>query len=197
MSMTGQSRPSVTQGRARTTSVAWLAHVQLTFDEWQGYGSRIGLVSKSTNWWLGDWVRFGQRHYDQRYQQASEVTGYDEQTLMNFAYVSGRYEISRRRENLSWSHHAELAPLQAFDQDVWLERAVAERLSVRQLRAQLRRLQQPRTKQLTSPLPADAGDLLVMDAPPHLLVCPHCDGVLTLAEGLAAARYRQGGNGAR
>lgn len=124
--------------KVRVTAVAWLGHVQLTLAEWQTYGSRIALVSKSTNWWLGDWLRFGQRRYANGYRHASELTGYDEQTLMNLVYVAGRYGISRRRENLSWSHHAELAALEPPDQDRWLEEAEAASLSVRQLRQRVR-----------------------------------------------------------
>jgi hypothetical protein len=129
----------VLRQRVRTTPVAWLAHTQLTLEEWQEYGTRLGSVSKSTNWWLGDWLRFGQRHYnDHRYEVATQITGYDEQTLMNFAYVASRYEISRRREILSWSHHAELASLNQTDQDLWLDQAAAHHLSVRQLRSKVR-----------------------------------------------------------
>ena len=32
-------------------------------------------------------------------------------TLMNYGYVAGRVETSRRREVLSWSHHYEIAKL--------------------------------------------------------------------------------------
>lgn len=126
--------------RVRTTSVAWYGHAKLTRSEWESYGSRLGLVTKSSNWWLGDWVRFGQRHYnDHRFEFAARITGYDEQTLRNFAYVSGRCEFSRRRENLSWSHHAEVAPLEPAQQDRWLEDAATGRWSVRQLRERVRR----------------------------------------------------------
>jgi hypothetical protein len=58
---------------------------------------------------------------------------------MNMAYVTSRFEPARRRESLSFSHHAELAALCREEQDRWLERATLERLSVRALRAELRR----------------------------------------------------------
>jgi hypothetical protein len=156
--------------RARTTAVAWLGHAELTVDEWQRFGPRIGLVSKSTNWWLGDWVRFGQRHYDQRYRRAAELTGYDEQTLMNLAYVAGRFGISRRRETVSWSHHAEVAKLELGDQDVWLDRAEHKHLSVRKLRTEIRNagrtLSPPVVDGPMKPHVSEGGEMQV--------VCPHC-----------------------
>ena len=54
------------------------------------------------------------------------------------AYVAGRYEPSRRRESLSFSHHAELAALSPADQELWLDRSEAGQLSVRALRFELR-----------------------------------------------------------
>jgi hypothetical protein len=57
---------------------------------------------------------------------------------MNMVYVASRFEISRRRENLSWSHHAALAALEPTQQDHWLDLAEENRLSVRCLRIELR-----------------------------------------------------------
>jgi hypothetical protein len=175
VSTTEQYPTVATLARTRTTAVAWLAHARLTLDEWQGYGSRLGTVSKSTNWWLGDWVRFGQRHYDQRYREAAQVTGYDEQTLMNFAYVASRYDVSRRRETLSWSHHAELAPLDPPTQDLWLDHATLRGLSIRQLRAAVRQAQPPAAPGFGRPIEASDGDSSDVQRP---VVCPHCGGVI-------------------
>lgn len=155
--------------RAKTTAVAWLAHAQLSLAEWEIYGTRIGLMSKSTNWWLGDWVRFGQRRYDLHYKEASEISGYDEQTLMNLAYVAGRFSTSRRRETLSWSHHAELAKLEQDDQEIWLDRATAAHLSVRKLRGELRDAERRMH-------PADLRTVSPPAAVPlgTLVICQHC-----------------------
>jgi hypothetical protein len=174
VSTTERYPPFAIRARTKTTAVAWLAHARLTLDEWQGYGSRLGVVSKSTNWWLGDWVRFGQRHYDQRYREAALVTGYDEQTLMNFAYVASRYDISRRRETLSWSHHAELAALDAPSQDLWLDHAAFRGLSIRQLRAAVRGAGR------SADLGLDVAMGEFSDETSSPLVCPHCGSVISV-----------------
>jgi len=46
-----------------------------------------------------------------------------EQTLTNFKYVSDHVEISRRRENLTWAHHQEVAALEPTEQKLWLDKA--------------------------------------------------------------------------
>lgn len=166
------------QARAKTTAVAWLGHIQLSLEEWETYGTRIGLMSKSTNWWLGDWVRFGQRRYDLRYREAAEISGYDEQTLMNLAYVAGRFSTSRRREALSWSHHAELAKLEPADQDAWLDRATVECLSVRKLRGAVRGAERERRAGPAVPAKHDEPESVPIGAD---LVCPHCRQTFPLA----------------
>jgi hypothetical protein len=57
---------------------------------------------------------------------------------MNMAYVASRFHASRRREGLSWSHHAEVASLQFDEQEMWLQHAAEMKLSVRGLREELR-----------------------------------------------------------
>ena len=168
-------RPSGGRARARSTSVAWLAHTDLTPNEWEHYGSRLGLMSKSASWWLGDWLRLGQRKYGESYQRASELTGYEVHTLMSFAYVAGRYVPSRRREALSWSHHAELAALASAEQDLWLDYAISANLGVQQLRTALRGEH--------GTLPAVLSEASVdADDPGPPLPCPHCGALLSAPE---------------
>jgi hypothetical protein len=174
--------------RGELVPVAWVADRDLAYDEWLRLGWRLGVAGRNAGWWVGDWVRYGTTRYGSKYTVAARVTGYDAGTLMNMVYVANRFEISRRRENLSWSHHAELAALELDEQDRWLDRATKERLSVRDLRELL----------ASKPPPADAGSrlggraralkrassagLTTRRASPSIsnaevgliIVCPHC-----------------------
>jgi len=107
--------------------------------EWVAHGRRLGLAGRNVGWWIGDWLRYGNAAYGERYSRAAKVTGYDTQTLMNMVYVASQVDASRRREALSWSHHAEVAALSEDDQQRWLARAQDGRLSVRDLREEIRR----------------------------------------------------------
>ncbi len=159
--------------RVRTTPVAWLGRPDLSRREWEQAGLKLGGVSRSTSWWVGDWVRFGQRRYrGDSYRYASRVTGYDEKTLRNYAYVANRYDQSRRRHTLTWSHHAELAKLDPIDQEHWLNEAQARKLTVAALRETLRHAQQAAT---------DNGEgITATGASEPVLVCPGCGVPLTL-----------------
>jgi hypothetical protein len=136
MSTTALDRPPQ-QPPAGLAAVGWSPGRQLPYDEWLRQGSRLGLAGRNAAWWIGDWLQYGTARYGTKYSAAARVTGYDRQTLMNMVYVAGRFEFSRRREDLSWSHHAELASLEAEQQERWLDHAERERLSVRDLREEL------------------------------------------------------------
>ena len=124
--------------RAVLTPTAWHREGDMPFRAWVHQGQRLGLLGRGAGWWIGDWLRYGNASYGEKYSRAGRITGYDAQTLMNMVYVASRYEFSRRRENLSWSHHAELASLDAPAQEEFLDRAERDRLSVRDLRELVR-----------------------------------------------------------
>jgi hypothetical protein len=116
----------------------------LTFDEWTRLGVAMQRVESGLQWALGDWINYGEHRHGEKYAQAVEETGYAAQTLTNFAWVASRIEISRRRENLSFGHHAEVAALESDEQDKVLETAdvghwsrAAVREAVRTFKAQL------------------------------------------------------------
>lgn len=52
--------------------------------------------------------------------------------------MAGRFELSRRRDTLSFGHHAEVAALPAPEQDFWLRTAEQSGWSTRRLRHEVR-----------------------------------------------------------
>ncbi len=67
------------------------------------------------------------------YSQAMDATNYELKTLQNAKYISSKVESSRRRELLSWSHHAEVAKLEPELQNGFLDMAEKEGLSTKEL----------------------------------------------------------------
>jgi hypothetical protein len=154
--------------RVALTTTSWSPHAELESHEWADQGRRLGVVGRAVGWWVGDWLRYGNERFGERYVRAARITGYDVQTLMNMVYVASRFEPARRHEHLSFSHHAELAALEPEAQDAWLEQAEAERLSVRCLREEVRRA---RTREAEAAEPE-----LERHAPPEreVVCCPEC-----------------------
>jgi hypothetical protein len=131
-------RPSTLRGGGAIAAVAWSPGKELAADDWIRVGQRLGGMTRCSQWWLGDWVRYGTRRWGEKYKEASRITGYDVHSLRNIAYVAGRVEVSRRRDTLTWSHHAEVCALDPVEQDRWLDLASSEGMSVSDLRIELR-----------------------------------------------------------
>ena len=181
--------PHATSPRPLTalTPTSWAAGCELGVSEWVEQGRCLGAIGRGSAWWIGDWVRYGSVRYGDKYAAASQVTGYDVQSLMNMAWVAGRFELSRRRENLSFSHHAELAGLRPADQELWLDRAAAGGLSVRALRLELREARRRVADRETLRDARRGRTPLARSTPPPARraqpkpVCPHCGHPLSQA----------------
>lgn len=110
----------------------------LTFEGWERAGAEISRIVSSSAWCLGDWIVVGQSRFTDRYKQVIEAFGLDYQTIRNYAWVARRFELSRRRDTLSFQHHAEVAAFPPAEQDRWLDRAERLAWSRNRLRQEIR-----------------------------------------------------------
>jgi hypothetical protein len=123
---------------AKTTRTGIRFDPLMPIDDWKALGEKIGLYADASAWWLGDWLAFGQMKYGRRYKEGIDLTGLEYQTLRNYAVVARRFELSRRRDNLSFQHHAEVCALPDDDQDFWLDLAAERRWPKSELRRRVR-----------------------------------------------------------
>ena len=132
----------------RVTPVGLSLRGYISFEQWAEMGQRIARVASGSLWSLGDWLLYGEAAYGARYRTALDATQFDYQTLRNVAWVARSFDMARRRDALSFSHHAEVAGLSQAEQDLWLTRAQTGGWSRNELRRQLsahqRRGRQPR-----------------------------------------------------
>jgi hypothetical protein len=133
----GSQGMSLLNGAAFTKRTSLILSEQLTIDLWCRIGKHILNISDSTAWWIGDWLVFGEERYSDRYKRALSDTGLDYQTLKNYAWVARKFPVSRRRDRLSFQHHAEVAGLADHEQEIWLNRAEQARWSRNNLRREL------------------------------------------------------------
>ena len=109
-----------------------------SFEEWQEVGEFIRKAEGSVHFWLGDWLNYGEQKWGEMYAQAIDETGYEYDTLRHDKAISERIELGRRRPNLSWSHHQEVAYLDSNEQDKWLALAENEKLTRQELRQNIK-----------------------------------------------------------
>jgi hypothetical protein len=166
-----RSRTPATRDARRSSStlskIAWAPQRDLDHTDWLATGRRLGAIGRCSQWWIGDWVRYGTARWGEKYAEAARVTGYDVASLRNMAWVASRFDLSLRNDKLTWSHHVLLAPLEPDEQRRWLRRAGEERLSVADLRLELRALRAGESKE-----PGTAGRST--EGNDEVAVCPHC-----------------------
>lgn len=124
------------------TPVGLVVEGSPSITEWLHFGEAIRRYTEAIQWCIGDWLNYGERAYGDMYTQALEATDYEYGTLANFAWTAKHIEFSLRSENLTFSHHKEVAPLMPDEQEYWLKLAEKgdgeKRWSVATLRAAIR-----------------------------------------------------------
>jgi hypothetical protein len=117
------------------TETSWQPVGEMSFEDWCEAGAKLGRFAEAVQWWIGDWLNYGAVTYGEKYSQALAATGYEYGSLRNMASVAGEFDLSRRRDNLSWSHHAEVAGLGPAEQEAVLDQAEREGWTRQQLRS--------------------------------------------------------------
>jgi hypothetical protein len=99
---------------------------------------RFGLIAVS--WWVGDWWKYEGHEYGDRKAalEAGDWQGPAYQTCRNNGWVCEAFETSRRRDILTFTHHAEAAGLSSDEADAILDEAERNGLSPSQVRALVR-----------------------------------------------------------
>lgn len=126
------------------TRTALLLPDGMHFERWSALGQTIQKAASASMWWIGDWWAYGEHRYGERAAQALDGN-YAMQTFMNAGYVAKRIETYRRREVLSFSHHAEVAALPPEQADALLDEAEREGWNREELRRAVRRSRLLRT----------------------------------------------------
>jgi hypothetical protein len=159
--------PKLRRSSSALSKIAWVPQRDLGHSDWLATGRRLGAIGRCSQWWIGDWIRYGTSRWGEKYAEAARVTGYDVASLRNMAWVASRFDLSLRNDKLTWSHHVLLAPLEPDAQREWLGRASEERLSVADLRLELRGLREGDQK------PRGNATAAARDRD-DVATCPHC-----------------------
>ena len=176
----GKARPPRLTGEYQADGVA--SSVSLFEAEWLQAGIVLGRLERTVLWLIGDWWRFGNKTYGSRKALVDrrDWEGPSYQTCRNAASVAEKFQLSRRRYNLSFAHHAEVAALHPAQADHWLdwcEETIATEgkpRSVRELRAQVQR-SRPAVGAITSKATCTVEDLSTLVSDGRKFGCIYAD----------------------
>jgi len=128
-------------------------------DEWKKAGLFLKQAEGAIQFWIGDWINFGEKKYGKIKELSEEQSDYSYGTLRDFASVAGR--LSSRNDNLSFKHHKTVSPLEPPQQKEWLDKAEKNDWSVSELRHNIRLEQAKDFK----PLPNGKYTIIYADPP--------------------------------
>ena len=132
-----------------------LTDPEMKYETWEALGRYLGGMQRRIQWYVGDWLNFGEALFGEaasqgieatqkeRYSEAERVTGLDHGTLQNIRSICGKVAKARRRPELGFWIHAEVAPLEPDEQIEWLQRAIDEGWTRNQLREAIREAKDP------------------------------------------------------
>lgn len=141
----------------------------LSLDEWSGLWSVVAQTQRSANWWLGDALCYAQARYPETWTQILSERGVD--IYKTAMWVCGKISPDRRRPELSYSAHREIAGLKSTEtQDRWLSLAAEGNWSVAKLKEELKAEQERATSSAStypSNQPANGSDSTWNPPPPE------------------------------
>jgi site-specific DNA-methyltransferase (adenine-specific) len=105
-----------------------------TYTDWQECGAFIRETEKSVQFWIGDWLNFGEKQWGKRYEEGIQQTGLEYQTLRDYKWVAAHIPVSYRNDKLSYHHHREVASLPPEKQVALLQQAASEHWSLVKLK---------------------------------------------------------------
>jgi len=89
-------------------------------EEYEIFGQTLLQIDSAYQWIIGDYLAYGVNSNYGMAQQFGELLGKSDKTIRNWVYIARNVELSRRRDNLSFRHHENVASLSDEQQDYWL-----------------------------------------------------------------------------
>lgn len=111
------------RGMLTQTSLV-LTDPDMPYEQYELLAALFGSIHRSSAFWIGDLLNFGEKIYGETYVQVADATGLSSSTCINYASVCHRVPSTRRRPELSFSSHEAVAKLEPGEQQQWLDAAV-------------------------------------------------------------------------
>lgn len=137
----GAEKPKPIPGNFTQTSLT--LKEGLTQKEWVEVGRSLRSMERGIQFWVGDWLAYGEARFG---EEAFADLERRDKTLANWATVARKVAPSRRREDVQFSHHAEVASLPPAEQTEVLEEVKENHYTVGQTRDRVREKQQARAE---------------------------------------------------
>lgn len=135
----------------------------VTQDEWKHVFNSLKLIEGCVQFWIGDCLKYREQKWGM-YDDVAEEIGISKESLRHYKDVAEKIESGNRLPELTYTHHLQVASLPPEKQELFLKKAVEEKLTVRELRKEIQR-DKFAELQRDIPLPQDKYDVIYADPP--------------------------------
>ena len=153
-------------GHFTLSQTGLVVHGDPTFAEWETCGTFLRQIEAASRWWMGDWLAYGETRseWGDKYEHECSVLKHGYSDIRTLKSLSKKFELSRRRDNLTWDHHAAVWGLPTDEQDRLLGLAEAQKWKRKDLRAAVREVRH-RAKRISRVWPERQYGLIYCDPP--------------------------------
>lgn len=117
----------------------------ISIQQWKEIGHTLCRCQGALQWWIGDWINYGEEVYGEKYAEAIRAFGaealgaygYSPETLRVYSSVARRVVV--RDNKLTWTHHKIVAEMPERDQKKWLKRASENKWDTKKLKSEINR----------------------------------------------------------
>ena len=116
-------------------------HPTAGIENWLRIGNALQGINIGYQWWVGDWLAFGEAKFADKVEQGMEFTGRTENTLRQWAWTAKRFAPEERTHEVSFGHYHTMASVKNKAPDVamkLLANAEAKGLPVQLVRQQVK-----------------------------------------------------------
>jgi hypothetical protein len=106
----------------------------LTKNELIEIGKNLKTIESANQFWVGDWINANWGKYEHGKYDEAEKLGYEKDAVRDYDYVSKKVKSAVRTADLSFHHHKQVAKFPETEQIEWLQKAVDNKWSVRDLK---------------------------------------------------------------
>ncbi|MEO1290284.1 MAG: hypothetical protein AAFV93_21240 [Chloroflexota bacterium] len=130
-------------GAFRFTATGLDIQGNITKEDWNKVGTLLAMLDNSMQWLIGDFIACGESKKFGTQKEIADLFGFEYGTVRVYASVARNIDLLIRINKLSFGHHQLVAGMRDIDtgeilqqeQQYWLQQAVDNGWSVRQLRA--------------------------------------------------------------
>lgn len=117
----------------------------VTKEELRQIGKTLKTIESANSFWIGDWINSNWGKYERGKYDDAEKLGFEKETLQVYGSVASSVKSLIRIKDLSWSHHQTVSKFPEKEQKEWLQQAVDNNWSVRDLKKAIRESLKPKT----------------------------------------------------